>query len=202
LAVSLSEPAAAHLAAAMLSDVWSVLQNVAGIICILAAAESGSFGIDVPTDRIWLQQPGDLGSRIECILRQGLQFGPAAIALSADSPLLRAQHIHDAIDCLKESDAVLGPAADGGFYLLGVRDCPPGLLADVPWSSSETYRETIRRFQMRGMRVATIGALLDVDTFTQLETLRSQLQCLPLEIAPHTRKWFDETSWSASSFQP
>jgi len=185
----------------MLCDVWSVVHNVAGVFPVLAAAESGSFPLDVPSERVWLQQSGDLGWRIEGILRRGLQAAPAAIALGADSPLLTAGHLDEAIECLNRKDAVLGPSDDGGFYLLGVHDCPSGVLADLPWSSEETYRGTAQRLKARGMRVGTIRSLFDVDTFADLERLRSQLDLLPLTIAPQTRKWFDEISWSASSFQ-
>jgi hypothetical protein len=174
---------------------------VAGVFSVLAAAESGSFPLDVPSERVWLQQSGDLGWRIEGILRRGLQAAPAAIALGADSPLLTAGHLDEAIECLNRKDAVLGPSDDGGFYLLGVHDCPSGVLADLPWSNEETYRGTAQRLKARGMRVGTIRSLFDVDTFADLERLRSQLDLLPLTIAPQTRKWFDEISWSASSFQ-
>lgn len=201
LVPDLGEIGAVQLASAMLCDVWSVVQSVTGVVPVLAAAERGPFEIDVPGERIWLQRPGDLGVRIEGILQYGLQFGPAAIALGADSPLFRAEHLEQAIGCLAENDAVLGPAADGGFYLLGVRDCPSGLLADVPWSSDETCRATEHRLRMHGMRVGTIPSLFDVDTMAELETLRRELAHLPPEMAPHTRGWFDETSWSASSFQ-
>jgi glycosyltransferase A (GT-A) superfamily protein (DUF2064 family) len=176
----------------MLCDVWSVVQSVPGLVGVLAAAESGSFGIDVPGERIWLQEPGDLGSRIENILRKGLQVARAAIALGADSPLLGANHLNEAMACLEENDAVLGPAADGGFYLLGVRDCPSGLLAGVPWSSGETCKETERRLRMHGMRVGLIGSLVDIDTLAELEMLRSHLESMPREIAPHTRKLLGE----------
>ena len=201
LAPVLGQIEAARLASAMLCDVWDVVRSVAGVVPVLAAAQSGQFGIGVPSDRIWLQQPGDLGSRIEGILRRGLQRGSAAIALGADSPLLRPEHLEEALQCLEENDAVLGPAHDGGFYLLGVRDCPSGLLADLPWSSSETCRETDRRLQMHGMRVAIITSLFDVDTPAELGLLRSQLEQLSLEIAPYTRKWLNENSWSALSFR-
>lgn len=181
---------AAELASAMLCDVWSVAQNVTGVIPVLAAAESGPFPIDVPKERIWLQPPGDLGCRIEAILQRGLEAGPAAIALGADSPLLTPSHIEDALEILKTNDAVLGPSEDGGFYLLGVRDCTPGLLAHISWSCEETRRQTEHRLQKHGMRVGFIGSLFDVDTIVELEQLRKELAHLPSEIAPQTRHWF------------
>jgi rSAM/selenodomain-associated transferase 1 len=187
------EIGAGQLASAMLRDVWSIVKSATGVIPVLAAAESGEFGIDMPRDRIWLQQPGDLGLRIEGILRRGLQGAPAAIALGADTPLLTPAHLREALAVLDSNDAVLGPSEDGGFYLLGVRHCPPGLLAEIAWSCEETCQKAVQRLQKHGMRVGWIGTLFDVDTIADLEKLRDQLEYLPSEIAPETRKWFDES---------
>lgn len=193
LACFLGQMEAAQLASAMLCDVWSVVQSAAGVMPVLAAAESGSFPIDVPGERIWLQEAGDLGRRIESILRRGLRNGPAAIALGADSPLLTAAHLEEALELLAGHDAVLGPSDDGGFYLLGVHDCPPGLLTEIVWSCEETCRQTEDRLRRHGMRVGMIRSLIDVDTMAELERLRKELEYLPPEIAPQTHKWFDET---------
>lgn len=189
---------AAELAAAMLRDVWCVVNSLGGVVPVLAATESGNFGIDVPDQRIWLQQPGDLGSRIECILQRGLQSAPAAIALGADTPLITAVHLAEAIDQVRSGNAVLGPCSDGGFYLLGLANCPPGLLAGIPWSSERTLIETESRLAAQGMRVARTHTLCDVDTVSHLQQLRSELQKVRPDIAPRTRKWLDESRWSAS----
>src|SRR5437764_3179133 len=61
----------------------------------------------------------DLGSRIESILQRGIKIAPAAIALGADSPLLSARDLKQAVQELASGNAVLGPCEDGGFYLLG-----------------------------------------------------------------------------------
>ena len=194
----LGDQRAAQLASAMLCDVWSVVQSATGVIPVLAAAEPGPFPIDVPSERIWLQAPGDLGWRIESILRRGLQSAPAAIALGADSPLLTPTHLQQALESLATDDAVLGPSEDGGFYLLGMHHCPPGVLADLPWSSEETCARTEQRLRSHGMSVATIPSLSDVDTVADLEQLRGQLAVASPDIAPQTRSWLSETSWSAS----
>src|SRR5690349_17006411 len=88
LAQSIGPAEAAKLAAAMLRDVCSVVETLTEVVPVLAATEAGSFGIDVPAEKIWLQQSGDLGLRIECILRRALETAPAAIALGADTPLV------------------------------------------------------------------------------------------------------------------
>lgn len=198
LAQSIGPAQAAKLATAMLRDVWSVVRTLAEAVPVLAAAEAGSFGIDVPAERIWLQQSGDLGLRIECILRRGLETARAAIALGADTPLVTSAHLIQAIDCLKSGDAVIGPCDDGGFYLLGMRCCPPSLLAGINWSTEHTLRETELRLRAHGMNAARISTVFDVDNVADLQRLCSELRKLPSEVAPQTRQWLDETTWSAS----
>ena len=194
----LGQVGAAQLASAMLCDVWSTVQATTGVVPILAAAEPGPFPINVPNERIWLQEAGDLGSRIESILRRAVASAPAVIALGADSPLVTSAHLDEAVECLRKKDAVLGPSDDGGFYLLGVHNCPLGLFADLPWSSEHTCEQTGRRLEMNGMSVGRIRSLFDVDTIAELKQLRAQLEYLPLDVAPQTRRWLAETSWSAS----
>lgn len=184
--------AAAQLASAMLRDVWSVVERAAGVVPVLAAAEAGPFGIEVESERVWLQGRGDLGSRIERILRRGLETGPAAIAVGADLLLLTTDHIDEALECLRRRDAVLGPSDDGGFYLLAMHDCPQGLLADLAWSNEETCEQTARRLEAHGMSIGRIRSLFDVDTISELERLRDELDHVPVEIAAHTRSWFAE----------
>ncbi len=198
LAQSIGPAQSAKLAAAMLRDVWSVVATLPEAIPVLAASDAGDFAIDVPAEKVWLQQPGDLGLRIECILQRALETTPAAIALGADTPLVTAVHLAEAFDCLKSEDAVIGPCDDGGFYLLGVRRCPPGLLAGINWSTEHTLRETELRLRAHGMNAARIPTLSDVDTVADLQRLCSELRSSPLELAPQTRQWLDETTWSAS----
>ena len=198
LARSIGESRAAELASAMLRDVWSSVAESPGVLPVLAAAECGDFGIDVPEERVWLQEPGNLGWRIECILRRGLETAPAAIALGADAPLITSLHLRDAINGLQSGDATIGPCHDGGFYLLGLRRCPPRLLTEITWSSEHTRSETEARLASHGMTVAQLGFLTDVDTVADLAQLSGELRKLPAGAAPRTRKWLDETGWSAS----
>ena len=198
LARAIGPTQAAELAAAMLRDVWSVVTSFPGVIPVLAASGVANFGIDVSDERIWLQPPGDLGMRIESILQRALKTAPAAIALGADVPLITAAHLTGAIDQLQSGHTVLGPCDDGGFYLLGLHRCPPGLLAGLPWSSEHTLQETEARLRAHGMRPARLHTLFDIDTVAELQQLRGELQKLPPAVAPLTRRWLDETEWSAS----
>jgi uncharacterized protein len=201
LAQRIGETEAAELAAAMLADVWATVENIKGAVPVLAATEAGPFDIEVPDERIWLQPPGDLGWRIEGILRRGLESAPAVIALGADSPFVTALDLAQGIEHLQSGRTVLGPCDDGGFYLLGLHDCPPSLLAGIPWSSERTLQRTRSRLQMHGMRVSQLRTLFDVDTIADLQQLCTELESLPREVAPRTREWLQGKQWSALSFQ-
>src|SRR5690606_33803801 len=102
------------------------------------------------------QGPGDLGQRLECTLGTVLQAEPWALAIGTDSPDLPRDLLGAAIEALVRHDAVFSPAADGGFVLLGLRRCPPGLLEGLPWSAPETFACTRQRLQDRGLSVRTL----------------------------------------------
>ncbi len=136
----------------------------------------------------WPQAEGDLGARLENALGRALGGGAAAaIAIGTDSPGLPAERLDAARTALDDADAVLGPAADGGFYLIGLRSCPVGLLADLPWSSGETFDRTRERLIARGLRVEVLPAWFDVDQPEDLESLRSRLDRGEL-VAPATAR--------------
>ena len=189
----------------MLCDIWSTVRDTEGATPVLAAASEGLFPIHPPQEHFWLQQTGELGARIEHILRRGLRDAPAAIALGADSPLLTISHLTHALQQLETSDAVIGPSCDGGFYLLGLRRCPAGLLENLPWSTAQTREQTLDRLHSHKMSVYELETLSDVDTFADLLSLYNELQSASPEIAPATRQWFfehrsrlREFQWSAS----
>jgi glycosyltransferase A (GT-A) superfamily protein (DUF2064 family) len=79
-------------------------------------------------------------------------------------------------DALGRADAVIGPADDGGFYLLGLRTCPERLLAGLPWSAPDTFARTIERLRERGLRVEVLERWFDVDRPEDLDRLRALIQ--------------------------
>ena len=81
---------------------------------------------------------------------------------------------------------MIGPTDDGGFYLLGLRRCPAGLLADLPWSASNTYAETSARLCKHGLTVVELGRWFDVDRADDLSRLHALLDTGAI-IAPATR---------------
>ncbi len=184
----LGADAAATLAGAMFSDVWNTVCSCPGVRPVLATVASGVFPIVVNAEDIWWQGDGDLGERLERIFCRGLGGAPAAIAVGADSPLLMVSHLEDAIEALIDHDAVIGGSLDGGFYLLGVRKCAEGMLAQLPWSTCETGEATIHRLREQKMVVHELTPLFDVDTPDDLQLLVAHLRS-DLSAAPATRAW-------------
>ncbi len=89
--------------------------------------------------------------------------GGPAVLIGMDTPQVTATLLTAARDHLDDgADAVFGPAADGGFWLLGLRAPDPAMLLGVPMSRSDTGARQLERLQ--GLRVATLATLVDVDT--------------------------------------
>ena len=132
--------------------------------------------------RVWPGLPrapqgqGDLGRRMTRFLRAepgtGVPPGPVAV-IGADLPGLRPRHVAAALRLLSRRDVVLGPAADGGFWLIGLRNrraVPPDLLAGVRWSSGHALADTLAR--LRDLDVGFAATLDDVDTAEDLRRTR------------------------------
>ena len=116
------------------------------------------------------QGEGDLGDRMARILRS-LPPGPACI-VGSDIPGITRPHVAEAFAALGRAPSVLGPAPDGGYWLIGLRRTrvPAGLLELVRWSATETLADTEATLERPVARVAT---LRDVDTIADLHALRA-----------------------------
>ncbi len=85
------------------------------------------------------------------------------IFFGADTPGLAARHVQAAIAALSDHDAVIGPAEDGGYYLIGISAPMPFLLTDMAWSTEDVFPETVKRLEARGLRYAVLDTLADCD---------------------------------------
>lgn len=177
---------AAALAEAFFRDTWNCVEALSWAIPIVASTDSLSPKIlPRPETQVWLQGGGDLGARIERILRRALTQSPFAMALGADSPGIPRSFLEHAHEALRSADAVLGPCDDGGFYLLGVRECPPGLLTGIPWSQSTTFAHTLDRLNQLGMKSTVLDPWYDIDCPQDLDRLRGDVEKGAIA-APHT----------------
>lgn len=110
------------------------------------------------------QPEGDLGQRMHRCFRRAFREGCDRVVLvGSDCPGVSASVLCDAVDALRCRDMVLGPAEDGGYYLIGLRRAVSELFDGPTWGSSEVLRATLGRAEECGLSHTTLEALQDVD---------------------------------------
>jgi hypothetical protein len=111
------------------------------------------------------QRGTDLGGRLANAFADTRRPGLASLLIGMDTPQLRAALLRRAAAVLGGADAVLGPADDGGWWALGLRDpAHAEVLRDIATSTPTTGAETLAALRRRGLRVSTLPPLRDVDT--------------------------------------
>lgn len=118
----------------------------------------------------WPQGRGDLGVRMARMMANAPP-GPVCV-IGADIPAITRASVWRGFKALGNHDAVFGPAVDGGFWLVGVRNgghLPHGLFDRVRWSSEHTLNDSVA--SLRGAKLAYVDTLADVDTAADLERI-------------------------------
>lgn len=121
----------------------------------------------------WRVQPatGSLGARMAQAFTEALGAGAGrVIIIGTDCPGLNAGLLHRAFDQLLDHDLVVGPADDGGYYLLGMKQLHPELFANKDWSTATVLPDTLADAGRLGLRVARLPTLHDVDSAQDLAT--------------------------------
>ncbi len=109
------------------------------------------------------QGEGDLGARMARAMQRALATHERAVLIGTDAPALDAAVLREARDRLTDHDAVLGPAVDGGYALIGLRRFEPSLFEAMPWSTPQVLALTRERLRAAGLRHAELPALHDID---------------------------------------
>ncbi|MEM9009217.1 MAG: TIGR04282 family arsenosugar biosynthesis glycosyltransferase [Cyanobacteria bacterium P01_F01_bin.86] len=111
-----------------------------------------------------LQPHGDLGQRLQQTFEQRFQAGlQRVVVIGADCPEISAHHLEQAFHQLQTHDVVLGPAQDGGYYLVGLsRICAP-VFQGIPWGTEHVFAHTQAIATRLGLSLATLATLRDVD---------------------------------------
>ena len=162
---------AAALATAALADTLAAVSATPVAQAVLAL--DGAPGDWLPPGfRVFPQRGGGLDERLAAAFADAHATLPMPMVLiGMDTPQVTSGLLADAARALAsgEADAVFGPAADGGFWLLGLRRPDRSLLAGVPMSRADTGRQQLDRLTSAGLRVAMLPELTDVDTFREAE---------------------------------
>jgi rSAM/selenodomain-associated transferase 1 len=110
------------------------------------------------------QVAGDLGQRMQASLEGTLGHGEGrALVIGTDCPELTARRLRQAFEALKTWELVLGPAHDGGYYLIGCRRVLPPLFANMPWGTDQVLARTLGAARRSGLIPCLLETLSDVD---------------------------------------
>jgi rSAM/selenodomain-associated transferase 1 len=179
LAEATSNAIAARIATAFLSDSIERLAVIkAHLVLAYAPITSHEFFSKAVAGRFDLvpQAEGDLGTRMALFF--GRQFAEGAgrvVLVGADSPTLPLDFVEKAFSVLEISDLVIGPATDGGYYLIGCTRFIPELFGDISWSSSTVLRDTLRKSRDLGLRFSLLPPWYDVDTLDDWRMLQGHV---------------------------
>jgi len=141
--------------------------------------------------RLVAQRGADLGARMAHLAAELLADGHrAALLIGSDLPTLPAAHLTEASRALAPgaADLVLGPAEDGGYYLIGLARPAPALFEGIAWSTAGVLEATRARARGLGLREHLLPPWYDVDTPADLDRLRRDLGT-PGAGAWRTRRW-------------
>ena len=165
---ALGEAGAARLAANMLGHALeqALAAGVGPVeLCMSPAPGSPDWaGFTLPPGIATSDQgEGDLGERMARAALRVIENGDAVLLMGTDCPDLDADHLREAAAQLANHDAVIYPAEDGGYPMLGLRTFDAGLFADMPWSTPAVARLTLARIADLGWRVWVGETLRDID---------------------------------------
>jgi uncharacterized protein len=110
------------------------------------------------------QGPDSLGTRMERAFQEAFQAGfHRVVLIGSDCPRLKGELLQKALDNLAHHDLVLGPARDGGYYLLGMSRILTPLFVDIPWGTETVCRKTLEIGRDLGLNILLLETLDDID---------------------------------------
>ena len=125
------------------------------------------------------QGEGDLGERMRSAFEAALSRAARVILVGGDIPALSSRYLRDAERALRgDHDAVIGPAEDGGYVLVGLARSDAELFRGIPWGGPEVLKETRLRIAALGWRGLELPTLWDADRPEDLERLPEEMRVL------------------------
>jgi rSAM/selenodomain-associated transferase 1 len=176
---------------ALLRDTFASMGSLAVEKAVLFTPSEGEKEVQAltPFPAVFLPQRGaTLGDRMHGGIRDLLGLGFDAVAMiGSDLPDLPPDHVRLALDILarRPEVLVLGPAEDGGYYLIGITRSHPELFVEIPWGTSHVLERTCAVAETRGIQVERIPSWYDVDGASDLGRLCGGVG----SPASHTRSW-------------
>ncbi len=179
IAKTLGDELAAELCRSALHDTLSLAMSITDVAHVLSYApptEEGQryFNQVAPTFVLIPQQGATFSERLSGTCSRLLQRYAPVVLIGSDSPDLPATFIRSAFELLQaQADVVLGPAVDGGYYLLGLRSMQPTLFERIDWSTEAVAEQTRERAAEARLRLADLPYWHDLDTVDDLKVLKA-----------------------------
>lgn len=156
-----------------LSIYWQLLTHTRDVTKILDVGKFIYYSDHLPETDLWanidhknaIQPEGDLGQRMAAAFQENLRYYGRVIIIGSDNPELQTHHLNTAFEHLKEKDVVIGPAKDGGYYLLGMRAYQPALFQGISWSTDKVWEQTVSKIQQLSLSYAKLPVQNDIDTY-------------------------------------
>ena len=124
----------------------------------------------------FVQKGNGLGERMGFAFKKAFEDQyKRVVIIGSDCAQLQAKHIHAAFDVLENKDAVIGPADDGGYYLLGMNTYIPQIFKNINWSTATVLQETKEKLKKLEYEFRQLEALNDVDTEEDLNNMADRL---------------------------
>lgn len=184
LAADVGFECAAELSAAALLDTLATCRAAFGVErCHLSLAGSLADAVEAPRIREalagWTIRPQSGGDFADRLVRAHAEVPGPVVQLGMDTPQVRVQDLDDVVARLDQADAVLGPATDGGWWVLALREpARADCLRGVSMSRADTGEQTLSALQRAGLTVQLASELRDVDVVDDAEAVAS--------LAPYT----------------
>ncbi len=151
------------------SKLGSVILSVAGE----ASSELFQQCRDMGVESIWSQGEGDLGKRMHAALSAALRQFDHVVLVGSDCPQLDRHYLARALAALETVPCVIGPAADGGYVLLGMTQVAQELFQGIDWGTSAVLAQTRRALVQIGWTHIELDVLRDIDRPEDIELWES-----------------------------
>jgi rSAM/selenodomain-associated transferase 1 len=176
LASGMGELRALEIYRHLIQSTYSVLEDVSAPVWTYYS-DFIPETVNPPIAKSFVQEGHDLGERMANAFARSFESGMEKVVLiGTDCPSLQSQHLNQAFEALIHSDLVLGPATDGGYYLIGMKRRADYLFEGINWSTAEVLSQTLAVATAHGLHFNLLDKLSDIDTQEDWECYRSQIE--------------------------
>ncbi len=124
-----------------------------------------------------VQADGDLGNKMSEHFRRQFENGASStILIGSDCPTISQTTIRQAFEALENSEIVVGPSEDGGYYLIGMNQWRPEIFDDVAWSTAQVFSQTVSKLHDLRISYQQLGPMNDIDEIDDLQQMIVQLR--------------------------